>query len=137
MEYALCRSCSSGSPSPPLEAKCATSGSRAASALKGIPPSYLSGPAVGAQHFGIHSLFALPAGMSEQGLLLQGRRIQRVPSVGAGRRLPLVEGKGLSLLLRQTPVRICDLANFRRGCESCTSSLCRSYLLWITHPTSS
>ena len=52
-----------------------------------------------------HSLFALPAGMSEQGPLLQGRRTQCVPC--GGRRLPWVEGDGLRLPLRQTLVRIC------------------------------
>ena len=51
--------------------------------------SYLTGHAVGAQHF--HSLFALPAGM-------QGRNTQRVPS-GEGW-LPSVEGNGLPLTLR-------------------------------------
>ena len=57
--------------------------------------SYLTGHAVGVQQF--QSLFALPAGMSEQGLL-QGRNTQRVPS-GEGW-LPSVEGNGLPLTLR-------------------------------------
>ena len=45
-------------------------------------------------------LFALPAGLSEQDPLLQGRPAQRVPSGGGG--LPSVEGNGLHLLSRHS-----------------------------------
>ena len=68
----------------------------------------------GAQNF--HSLFALPAGMSEQGPLLLGRCTKRVPSVGSRMKM-WVKGKGLPLLLRQTSVRMCELAKCRKGCE--------------------
>ena len=63
----------------------------------------LSSTAVGAQQF--HFLFTLSAVLSEQGPLLQGRRTQRVPSDGGS--LPSMEGNGLPLSWRQTPVRIC------------------------------
>ena len=67
---------------------------------------------VGAQQF--QSLFTLSAVMSEQGPLLQGRRTQRVPFGGGS--LPSMEGNGLPLSSRQTPVRML-FAMFRRGCE--------------------
>ena len=61
------------------------------------------------------------------------------PLLEAGRRLPSVEGNSLHLLLRQTPVRICDLAiSSGEAVKSvCVLSVYRSCscMLWITHPT--
>ena len=54
----------------------------------------------GGQHF--HSLFALPAEVSEQGPLLQGKLALHVPSVGLVGRLLWVDGKLQPPLLRQT-----------------------------------
>ena len=46
---------------------------------------------------------------------------------------PYLEGKGLPLMLRQTPVRICELAKFRRD-SVCALSAEAVYCMWITHP---
>ena len=50
--------------------------------------------------------------MSQQGPLLQGRCTQRVDFGGGS--LPSVEG----MVLKQTQVRVCERAKFRRGCVS-------------------
>ena len=69
----------------------------------------------GAQNF--HSLFSLPAGMSEQGPLLLGRCTKRVPSVGSWMKTAIGEGRGSTPTVETHPVRMCELAMCRKGCE--------------------